>query len=47
MGCHISLDVVLNTVPIEEGVQNINKVLWLLEIVLHSDEMVDASPRVL
>ena len=43
MGGHISLKVVLNTIPVKEGVQNIDKVLWLLEIVLHSDKVVDAS----
>lgn len=47
MGGHISLKMVLNTISIKEGVQNIDKVLWLLEIVLHCDEMLDSSSRVL
>jgi hypothetical protein len=47
MRCHISLDVILNSIPIEEGVEYLDKVLRLLEVILHSDEVLDARPRVL
>ena len=46
MGGHISLNVVNNSVSVKEGVKNVNKVFWLLEIILHSYEMVDTSPGV-
>ena len=38
---------ILNSISIEEGVQDLNQVFWLFEIVLDGDEMVDAGSGVL
>lgn len=47
MGGHVSLDMVLNSISIQERVQDLNKVFWLLEVVLDSNEVVDSGSGVL
>ena len=47
MGSHISLNIVLNVISVQEAIEDVNEVLWLLEIVLHSDKVVHSRPGVL
>ena len=47
MGGHISLDVILDAIPVEEGVEDLNEVFWLLEVILHRYKVLDPGARVL
>lgn len=43
MGGHISLNVILSPISIEERVEDLNQVFWLLEIILHSYKVMDTG----
>ncbi len=47
MGGHISLDMVLNAISIEEWVKNLNEVFRLLKVILHINEVLNSSSGVL
>ena len=47
MGGHVSLDVVLNVVLVDEAIQNVDQVLGLLKVIHQVDEVVNSRSRVL